>query len=384
MRRRPSRLTIAQQREVWDRLARGERAHSIGLAIGCHEHTVRLLAARSGGIRPRERTRAARSLSLAEREEISRGLAQGESLRSIAARLGRAPSTVSREVAHNDGPRKYRALAADRRAWTMAERPKPAKLATCPQLRHIVERKLERHWSPRQISRWLARTFPGDPELQVSHETIYLSLFVQGRGALRKELHQALRTGRARRHPKAQSPMKRRSHIPNMVLISERPAEVEDRAVPGHWEGDLILGTRRTCIGTLVERSTRYVLLLRLPDGTAESVRKAMTRSIRTLPTELRRSVTWDQGNEMAHHERFSVDTGVQVYFCDPSSPWQRGSNENTNGLLRQYFPKGTDLSVYTQRELNAVARELNDRPRETLGWDSPLERLREVVASTH
>jgi IS30 family transposase len=305
-------------------------------------------------------------------------------MRSIAAQLGRAPSTVSREVAHNGGPRRYRALAADRRAWRLAERPKRAKLATCPKLRHIVERKLERHWSPRQISRWLARTFPGEPELQVSHETIYLSLFVQGRGALRKELHQALRTGRAMRRPKLQSPMKRRSHIPNMVLISERPAEVEDRAVPGHWEGDLLLGARRTCIGTLVERSTRYVLLLRLPDGTAESVRKAMTRSIRTLPRELVRSVTWDQGNEMAHHERFTVDTGVQVYFCDPSSPWQRGSNENTNGLLRQYFPKGTDLSIHTQRDLNAIARELNDRPRETLGWDSPLERLREVVASTH
>jgi IS30 family transposase len=321
---------------------------------------------------------------LAEREEISRGLAQGESMHSIAAGLGRAPSTVSREVAHNDGPKKYRALAGDSRAWALAECPKPAKLATCPKLRHIVERKLERHWSPRQISRWLAKTFPGDPELQVSHETIYLSLFVQGRGALRKELHQALRSGRAMRRPKAQSPLKRRSHIPNVVLISERPAEVEDRAVPGHWEGDLILGAKRTCIGTLVDSSTRYVLLLRLPDGTAESVRKAMAKSIRTLPRELVRSVTWDQGNEMAHHERFSVDTGVQVYFCDPKSPWQRGSNENTNGLLRQYFPKGTDLSVYTQRELNAVARELNDRPRETLGWDSPLERLREVVASTH
>jgi IS30 family transposase len=379
---RPKRLTAEQQREIWERLSRGERSYTIGPAVGCHENTVRQLAARSGGIRPRERTRAKRSLSLEEREEISRGLAQHESMRSIAARLGRAPSTVSREVAHNGGPRGYRALAADRRAWDMAERPKPAKLATCPKLRHIVERKLERHWSPRQISRWLAKTFPTDPELAVSHETIYQSLFVQGRGALRKELHQALRTGRAMRRPKVASPMKRRSHIPNMVLISERPAEVEDRAVPGHWEGDLILGAKRTCIGTLVERSTRYVQLLRLPDGTAESVRKAMTRSIKTLPRELFRSVTWDQGNEMAHHERFTVDTGVAVYFCDPKSPWQRGSNENTNGLLRQYFPKGTDLSIYSQRELNAVSRELNDRPRETLGWDSPLERLREVVAS--
>jgi IS30 family transposase len=377
------RLTADQQRDIWDRLARGERSHSIGPAIGCNEFTVRRLVARSGGVRPRERTRSKRSLSLEEREEISRGLAQNESMNSIAARLGRAPSTVSREVAHNGGGKNYRALSADRRAWEEARRPKPAKLATCAKLRHIVERKLERRWSPRQISQWLAKSFPEDPELQVSHETIYLSLFVQGRGALRKELHQALRSGRAMRRPRAQSPLKRKSHIPNMVLISERPAEVKDRAVPGHWEGDLILGSKKTCIGTLVERSTRYVLLLRLQDGTAESVRKAMTRSIKTLPRELFRSVTWDQGNEMAHHERFTVDTGVQVYFCDPQSPWQRGSNENTNGLLRQYFPKGTDLSVHSQRDLNRVARELNDRPRETLGWDSPLERLREVVAST-
>jgi transposase, IS30 family len=287
-------LTAEQQREIWDRLARGERSYTIGPAVGCHEFTVRRLAAHRGGVRPRERTRSARSLSLEEREEISRGLAQDESMCSIAARLGRAPSTVSREVAHNGGPKRYRALAADQRAWRLAERPKPAKLATCPKLRHIVERKLERHWSPRQISRWLAKSFPEDPELQVSHETIYLSLFVQGRGALRRELHQALRSGRAMRRPKASSPMRRRSHIPNMVLISERPAEVEDRAVPGHWEGDLILGAKRTCIGTLVERSTRYVLLLRLTDGTAESVRKAMTRSIKTLPRELFRSVTWD------------------------------------------------------------------------------------------
>jgi len=290
-------LTAEQQREIWDRLAKGERSHTIGPAVGCHEYTVRQLAARSGGIRPRERTRAKRSLSLEEREEISRGLAQRESMRSIAARLGRAPSTVCREVGHNGGPSRYRALAADRRAWALAERPKPAKLATCPKLRHIVERKLERHWSPRQISRWLAKTFPEDPELAVSHETIYLSLFVQGRGALRKELHQALRTGRAMRRPKVRSPMKRRSHIPNMVLISKRPAEVDDRAVPGHWEGDLILGAKKTYIGTLVERSTRYVQLLRLPDGTAESVRKAMTRSIKTLPRELVRSVTWDSHN---------------------------------------------------------------------------------------
>ncbi len=245
-----------------------------------------------------------------------------------------------------------------------------------------MEGKLERRWSPRQISRWLAIEYAHDLEMQVSHETIYLSLYVQGRGALRKELHHALRTGRALRRPKRQLPSGR-GVIPGMVLISERPAEVKDRAVPGHWEGDLILGTKKTCIGTLVERSTRYVMLMKLEKNTAEQVRVAMSKKIRTLPTELRRSVTWDQGKEMADHLRFTVDTGVQIYFCDPASPWQRGTNENTNGLLRQYFPKGTNLSVFTQAELNAVARELNHRPRQTLSWMSPSHVFAEVVAST-
>jgi IS30 family transposase len=309
-------------------------------------------------------------------------LAAGESLRSIADRLGRAPSSVSREVNRNGGPRHYRAYAADRRALRKARRPKTAKLAECPRLRLVVERKLDRKWSPKQISQWLAGHYPDDPEMRVSHETIYLSLYVQGRGALRKELHQALRPGRALRRPKGQLPTGR-GVIPNMVLISERPAEVEDRAVPGHWEGDLIMGTGKTCIGTLVERSTRYVLLMKLEKNTAEQVRLAMAKKIRSLPTELRRSVTWDQGKEMAEHLQFTVDTGVQVYFCNPSSPWQRGTNENTNGLLRQYFPKYTNLATYTQQELNAVARELNGRPRQTLSWMTPSERLAEVVAST-
>jgi IS30 family transposase len=322
-------------------------------------------------------------LSLEQREEISRGLAEGVSLREIARQLGRAPSTISREVAHNGGRRSYRALRADRGAWQRAERPKPAKLTACPRLRREVERLLEKRFSPRQISQWLARTHPMEPELRVSHETIYQSLYVQGRGALRAELHQALRSGRAIRKPKARSAVRRRSRIPEMVLISERPPEVEDRAVPGHWEGDLIVGSKASSIGTLVERRTRFVLLLKLSNRTADEVRRAMTTRIKTLPAELRRSVTWDQGNEMALHREFTIATGMQVYFCDPHSPWQRGSNENTNGLLRQYFPKGTDLSVHSQAELNRVARELNGRPRETLGWMTPLETMREVVATT-
>jgi IS30 family transposase len=338
------------------------------------------MVARAGGVRPRPRCRSRRHLSLAEREEISRGIAEGKSLRGIARDLGRSASTVSREVVRNGGARHYRAHRADRRATSCGERPKPAKLKVNRVLHALVEAKLELEWSPEEISRWLAKHFRGHPELQVSHETIYLSLFVQSRGALRKELHQALRTGRAMRRPKAQSPMKRKSHIPNMVMISERPAEADDRAVPGHWEGDLIVGSKRSVIGTLVERNTRYVLLLHLEQATAEAVRLAMTKAIKKLPRQLFRSITWDQGNELAHHERFTIDTGIQVFFCDPQSPWQRGSNENTNGLLRQYFPRNTDLRVHTPADLEEVAKRLNDRPRKTLDYDSPLERLRQVM----
>jgi IS30 family transposase len=378
--RSPRKLTLEEVSIVWDRLQSGERPHTIGPSMGLYPQSIRHMVARTGGVRPRPRCRSTRHLSLAEREEVSRGIAEGRSLRAIALELGRSASTVSREVVRNGGVDGYRAHHADRRATACAERPKVAKLKGNPLLRALVEAKLELEWSPRQISRWLAKHFFGHPELQVSHETIYLSLFVQARGALRKELHQALRTGRAMRRPKAQSPMKRKSHIPNMVMISERPAEVKDRAVPGHWEGDLIVGSKKSVIGTLVERNTRYVLLLQLDNGTAETVRLAMTKAIKKLPRQLFRSITWDQGNELSHHERFTVDTGVQVYFCDPQSPWQRGTNENTNGLLRQYFPKGTNLSIHTQRDLDAVAKRLNDRPRETLDFDSPLERLRQVM----
>ena len=313
------------------------------------------------------------------------GLAAGLSLREIAAGLGRAPSTVCREVNANGGPTKYRALDADRAAMRRALRPKPMKLSQCRRLRGAVERKLEALWSPQQIAAWLAEAYPNDPEMRVSHETIYQSLFVQGRGALRKELHSCLRSGRAMRRAKAyKKGGTGGGQLKNMVMISERPAEVADRAVPGHWEGDLIFGRKMTAIGTLVERHSRYVILLKLPNGnTAESVRTAMTKRIMTLPAQLRRSVTWDQGKEMAQHVQFTIDTGVQVYFCDPKSPWQRGSNENTNGLLRQYLPKSADLSQVTQRELDAIARSLNTRPRQTLGWMTPSAAFAKAVATT-
>ena len=292
---------------------------------------------------------------------------------------------MCREINANGGSSNYRALSAERSARRRARRPQVAKLASCRRLRRVVEAKLSCYWSPEEISAWLAHAYPNDPEMRVSHETIYMSLFVQGRGALRQELHFCLRSGRALRRPRARTKGGfGQGQITDKVLISERPAEVADRAVPGHWEGDLIYGRRMTCIGTLVERKTRYVLLFALPNGhTAEAVRKAMARKIRQLPTELRRSLTWDQGHEMAEHARFTVDTGVEVYFCDPKSPWQRGSNENTNGLLRQYLPKTTDLSKVTQVQLNAIARSLNGRPRQTLDWKSPSEAFSEAVAMT-
>jgi IS30 family transposase len=373
-------LTDGELEEIWSRFAAGENMFAIATSMGRTFSHFLKIQRDHGGVRPRLRQRSQRHLSIEEREEISRGLADGRSLRAIASGICRATSTVSREVERNGGPSAYRAHQAERRARHQARRPKSAKLTTCPRLRRLVEQKLEKRWSPRQIAGWLIDEYPLDDELRVSHETIYQSLYVQGRGALRHELHRALRTGRALRKPVGHTKNKARSRIPEMVMISERPAEVEDRAVPGHWEGDLIIGTRRTCIGTLVERSTRFVLLMKLENGTAEEMRRALTKKIRTLPKELRRSVTWDQGNEMAQHREFTVATGVQVYFCDPHSPWQRGTNENTNGLLRQYFPKSTDLSVHTASHLNAVARELNERPRATLGRQTPLDKLAEAL----
>lgn len=376
------RFNQSQKAEIWVRLTSGESIPSVAKTFGCFPNAIRRMQVLTGGARPRPRTSRDGALGLAEREEISRGLALQLSSRAIAVRLGRAPSTIARELQRNGGRAVYRAHAAQRRAQRAALRPKPAKLAKCLKLRQVVEAKLASKWSPEQISRWLRVAFPADPEMRVSHETIYMSLFVQGRGALRHELHRALRTGRALRRPK-RSVRNGMGMLREMVLISERPAEVADRAVPGHWEGDLIYGSRKTCIGTLVERTTRYVILMKVRKNTAEEVRHAMSERILDLPRQLRRSVTWDQGKEMAEHVRFTVDTGVQVYFCDPNSPWQRGTNENTNGLLRQYFPRLTDLSRFTQHQLDAVARELNERPRQTLEWMTPSQRLAEVVALT-
>jgi IS30 family transposase len=322
-------------------------------------------------------------LSLAEREEISRGLAAGHSLRVIAAALGRAPSTVSREVAGNGGPRGYRALCADRAAWARATRPKRCKLARAPGLRDMVAEKLGRRWSPQQIAGWLKLTYPERPEMQVSHETIYRTLYVQSRGALRRELSRYLRTGRGIRHPRGVRLPDGRGGRPNTLHISQRPAEAEDRAVPGHWEGDLVFGKAMSPVATLVERSTRFLILVALPGGNhkAEAVADALAAAIMTLPQQLTKSLTWDQGHEMADHARFTVVTGVQVYFCDPKSPWQRGSNENTNGLLRQYLPKGTDLSVYTLADLDAIADKLNGRPRKTLQFRTPAEELDRLLS---
>ena len=382
-RRRPKQrpLTEAQIAELWRRRAAGEPGTRIARHIGRYASSVHKHIYEAGGIRPRLRKKSRIALRLEEREEISRGLAAAQSLRSIASRIGRSPSTVSREVARNRGRQGYRAGTAEQETLNRGRRPKPAKLRMCEALRVEVIARLEAYWSPEQISRFLKEEYPGKPEMQVSHETIYLSLYVQGRGALRKELTKHLR----RRHLIRQAGKKQlpngQGRIKDMINISERPAEAADRAVPGHWESDLLQGTPTTAIGTLVERSTRFVMLFKLPSGmNAESARIGLTQKILTLPENLRRSLTCDQGREMKQHVRFTIDTGVQVYFCDPHSPWQKGSNENTNGLLRQYFPKGKSVANYTQEHLDMVAAQLNDRPRETLGWKSPAKRLAQFL----
>ena len=374
------RMSDAERNELWDRWEAGESQRSIARALDRAPATVRTRLLSSGWRRPVPPAEwCSLRLSLDEREEISRGIAMGESLRSVAERLGRSSSTVSREVRINGGCGQYRAVEAHRASRRRAKRPKVMKLEECPRLRETVEEKLSLWWSPAQISLWLESEYPVDEEMRVSHETIYQSLFVQGRGALRKELWRSLRTGRARRRPQGR-PGSRKGQIRDMVMISERPAEVEDRAVPGHWEGDLIMGKRKTSIGTLVERQSRYVMLFQVPDNTAESVRVALTDTVKKLPEHLWKSLTWDQGTEMAQHATFTIDTGVQVFFCDPRSPWQRGSNENTNGLLRQYFPKGTDLSIHTQDDLDQAAYSLNTRPRQTLGGMTPSDKLAEAM----
>ena len=367
---------------LWVRLREGQAAKPTARQLGLSPSTVRAYLLRCGGVRPDPRRRARCRLSMAEREEISRGLAAGESIRVVAARLGRAPSTVSREVNANGGPRRYRAARADREAWSRATRPKVCKLAGNPVLAGIVVEKLQRRWSPQQIAGWLKSTYPEDPEMHVSHESIYRTLFVQSRGALRRELSAYLRTGRVIRRPKGVRLPDGRGGRPNTLHISERPAEVEDRAVPGHWEGDLVFGKGMSPVATLVERSTRFLMLVALPGGNhkADAVADALAAAVTTLPQQLAKSLTWDLGHEMAQHQRFTVATGVQVYFCDPKSPWQRGSNENTNGLLRQYLPRRLDFKTLTQADLDAIALELNDRPRQTLGFKSPSQALAEVL----
>ncbi len=375
------RFTEAEIAEVWERRKAGEPTRSIARRLGRNGSSIRRLFEDAGGVRPAPRERSVRHLSLAEREEISRGVAGGDSLRVIASRLGRPVSTISREVARNDGRLRYRAHRADRAAWQRARRPQECKLATNTALRLVVEDKLTLRWSPQQISGWLRRTYPGDEGMDVSHETIYLTLFIQARGGLKRELAQHLRTRRVNRRPQGKRPPSGKGQIVDPVMISERPAAVEDRAVPGHWEGDLLMGKRQTAIGTLVERWSRYVILFALPNGhSAEAVRNALAATVQQLPEHLWESLTWDQGKEMAQHAQFTIDTGIQVYFCDPRSPWQRGSNENTNGLLRQYFPKGTEMSQLTQQDLDFAAHQLNGRPRQTLNWMTPSQKLAEAL----
>ena len=375
--------TDSQKAEMWDRWQRGEPLHRIAALFDRHASSVRGILMQHGGIRPPSRRRSPRTLSLAEREEISRGLATGRSIRSIAASLGRAPSTVSREINRNEGLESYRANQADQAAWDRARRPKPCKLAIHRALAAQVAQKIQRQWSPEQIAGWLRRTYPDDTSRQVSHETIYRTLYIQSRGALKQELLAHLRRTRAMRRSRHHT-QKTGNHgrITEAVSISERPASAEDRAVPGHWEGDLMFGDLNSQIATLVERQTRYVMLVKVTGKDTETVINALIKNARRLPKQLYRSLTWDRGKEMAGHRRFTLATDIQVYFCDPYHPWQRGTNENTNGLLRQYFPKGIGLADVSQAELDAVARQLNERPRKTLGYETPAERYRQSVAS--
>jgi IS30 family transposase len=374
-------LSREKKAELWQRWKHGQCASDIARALARTKGAIHHVLAFNGGIAPVARRRCPVALVLDEREEISRGIAAGQSIRRIAAGLGRSPSTVSREVARHGGRSAYRAAEAEARAWDRALRPKLCRLASHPELRWRVAEKLALDWSPEQIAGWLRRTFPADEGLWVSHETIYRSLFVQARGVLKKELIGHLRAGRHMRHPKGgTTPSRLPGQIVDAISIHERPAEIEDRAVPGHWEGDLLSGANNSHMATLVERQSRFAMLIKVRGKDTASVVSALSKQVRQLPLQLRRSLTWDRGKEMAAHRHFTIATDVQVYFCDPHSPWQRGSNENTNGLLRQYFPRGTDLSGYSQSYLNKIALRLNQRPRKTLGFETPADRLRAVL----
>ena len=375
-------LSEETRERIWELRAKGLSDREVGRRLGLARATVSGYLRRAGGIRPRPRRRPERCLSFAEREEISRGIARGRSARAIARALRRSHTTIAREINRSGGRRRYRALAAERESWRRARRPRPTKLERCPELRRLVVERLRDDNSPEQIAGWLRIEYPDNEAMRVSHETIYRTLYVQSRGTLKRELTRHLRKGRTRRYARKQSSKgQSQGKLAEMVMIYERPAEVAERAVPGHWEGDLLIGTRTNAIATLVERQTRYCQLVALPEGTeAERVADALAASITTLPAQLRRSLTWDQGSEIAEHRRFSVEAGVEVYFCDPRSPWQRGSNENTNGLLRQYFPKGKSLAGVSQERLDEVAAKLNRRPRQTLGFRTPAEKLAELI----
>jgi len=379
-----SRLSAGQRADVWRRWKAGESLHEIGRACGKPHNCIRCVLLPSGGIAPAARRRSGGALTLAEREDISRGIASGSSIRAIASGLDRAASTVSREVTRHGGRSAYRALDADKQAWKSALRAKRCLLAGNRKLREMVASKLVLDWSPEQISGWLKTQYPDDKSMRVSHETIYRSLFIQARGVLKKELMEHLRTNRCmRRSRHATVSGQSRGQIVDALSIRERPAEAEDRAVPGHWEGDLLSGAKNSYIATLVERHSRFAMLVKVPGKDTEAVVRALSRHVRKLPASLRRSLTWDRGLEMASHKEFTVATNVKVYFCDPQSPWQRGTNENTNLLLRQYFPRGTDLAPISQAQLDQVALRLNRRPRKTLGFQTPASRLQASVAST-
>ena len=378
------RLSTEQRIDMWRRWKSGESLHEIGRAFGKGHGSIRFLLTQRGGIVPDARRRSLRTLTLAEREDISRGIASGLSIREIANGLQRAVSTVSREVARHGGRPLYRANEADHQAWESALRPKVCLLAIDEKLRTIVASKLILDWSPEQVSKWLKVHYPSNESMRVSHETIYRSLFIQARGVLKKELIQHLRSKRLiRRSRHSRADGQSRGQIVDALSIRERPAEVEDRAIPGHWEGDLLSGSRNSHIATLVERQSRFTMLVKVPSKDTATVVAALSKHVRKLPASLRRSLTWDRGHEMAKHKSFTVATKVKVYFCDPQSPWQRGTNENTNGLLRQYFPKKTDLSGYSQADLNKVALRLNQRPRKTLAFETPASKLQASVAST-
>ncbi|QCP52980.1 IS30 family transposase [Trinickia violacea] len=376
--------TESQKALMWERWRKGESLQKIAQLFDRNHSSVQGILAETGGIQPPRRHRSRLALTLAEREEISRSLVAGHSIRLVASRLGRAPSTISREIRRNGGAQGYRANQADQLAWERARRPKECKLVRNRALAQVVASKLQLQWSPEQIAGWLTHSYAVNKDYQVSHETIYRSLYIQARGALKKELLEHLRRTRAMRRSRHHT-QKTEDHgrLHDTVPISERPAAVEDRAVPGHWEGDLLCGSASSQIVSLVERQTRYVMLVKIASKDTETVINALIKHACKLPQELYKSLTWDRGTEMTDHKRFTVATDIKVYFCDPQHPWQRGSNENTNGLLRQYFPKGTDLSVHSQAKLNAVARRLNERPRKTLNYETPAERFHQFVAST-